>query len=348
MTGSCAALAASLSPAQQVGQLFMMGVSSGGLTGRDRDVLADRHVGAVIFLGNSTAGLASTARLSGRVRAAADTPRGIRTLLTVDQEGGRVQRLRGPGFDRIPSAQRQAQQSDRELSDGAEEWGRQLSRAGVDANLAPVADLVPPDLEQVNRPIGLLDRGYGPDPDVIAAKATAFIRGMDRAGIATSVKHFPGLGRVRGNTDFESHVVDETTTRHDPALRGFAAGVRAEVDMVMVSSAYYDRIDPDHRAAFSPVVIGSMIRQDLGFARVVVSDDLAARAVTDLTPGQRALRFLRAGGDLVIVGNSAAAASMLRDVRAEAENDPRFAAEVTAKATRVLALKARRGLTDCG
>jgi beta-N-acetylhexosaminidase len=73
--------------------------------------------------------------------------------------------------------------------------------------------------------------------------------------------------------------------------------------MVMVSSAYYAKIDPDHRAAFSTEVIGSMLRRDLNFDGVVISDDLAAAAMSDLAPGTRALRFVRAGGDLLIVGD---------------------------------------------
>jgi beta-N-acetylhexosaminidase len=170
---------------------------------------------------------------------------------------------------------------------------------------------------------------------------------MNRAGIATSVKHFPGLGRVRGNTDYEAHVVDRITTRHDHALAGFQAGVQAGVDMVMVSSAYYSRIDPARQAAFSSLIIGGLIRTDLKFSGVVISDDLGATAVQDLSPGKRAVTFLRAGGDLVIIGNPRLAPTMVTAVSAAAKSDPGFAAEILGKATRVIAMKARRGLADC-
>jgi beta-N-acetylhexosaminidase len=346
--GSCADLVESLTVDERVGQLFMLGVNSAGLTSRAERVLSDGQIGAVIFLGNSTAGASSVERLVRDVRTAAKTPADVRTMLTVDQEGGQVQRLRGPGFDRIPSARQQVDLSDADLASDARTWGEQLKKVGIDADLAPVADVVPKSFEAVNQPIGQLDRGYGPDVDVVADKVTAFVRGMDAAGIATSVKHFPGLGKVRGNTDFVKHVVDDSTTRRDADLRGFSAGVRADVDMVMISSAYYERIDPDRRAAFSPTVIETMLRGDLGFEGVVISDDLAAEAVSDLSPGQRALRFLRAGGDLVIVGNPGLAPDMVDAVRDEARSDPDFARAVTDKASRVVAMKARRGLADCG
>jgi beta-N-acetylhexosaminidase len=317
------------------------------MTASNARVLAKSNAGSVIFLGNSRAGAASVRRLVARVRSATPTPQKVRTMVTVDQEGGTVQRLRGPGFETIPSARRQASSSNSKLRRDAKRWGRQLKAAGIDADLAPVADVVPTSMVPVNQPIGRLDRGYGPNPKVVALKAGAFVRGMDEAGIATAVKHFPGLGRVRGNTDFVSRVVDNQTKRRSADLQGFGGAVSARVDMVMVSSAYYTKIDPTRRAAFSPTIINQMIRSDLKFGGVVISDDLSARAVQDLTPGRRALLFLQAGGDLVIVGNPKSAAAMTSAVIAEAKRSPRFAATVQTKVARVLAMKARRGLASC-
>ena len=94
------------------------------------------------------------------------------------------------------------------------------------------------------------------------------------------------------------------TTRHDDALAGFEAAVAAGVDMVMVSSAFYSKIDDEHRAAFSTMIIGEMLRDDLGFTGVVISDDMAAVAMRTLPPDERGLRFIRAGGDLLIIGDA--------------------------------------------
>ena len=221
-----------------------------------------------------------------------------------------------------------------------------FGRPGIHANLAPVADVVPADLELLNAPIGQLGRGYGASPKVVAAKTSAFIEGMDRADVATAVKHFPGLGRVRGNTDFARRVTDQTTRRNDPALRGFQASVDAGVDMVMLSSAYYSKIDPQHRAAFSPVIIDTLLRGDLDFDGVVISDDLSAAAMSDLTPGERATRFVRAGGDLAIIGDPAEAAATTGALRRAAE-DESFAERVRESATRVVAMKAARDLAEC-
>ena len=183
---------------------------------------------------------------------------------------------------------------------------------------------------------------------MVAAKTSAFVEGMQSAHIATAVKHFPGLGRVRGNTDFQAHVVDNLTTRGDATLKGFRASVRAGVDMVMVSSAYYPKIDGANRAAFSRTVIDKLLREDLLFTGVVISDDLAARAMRDLSPGGRVVKFLRAGGDLAIIGQPRLVPAMVRAVKAEARSNATFAASLTDKTARVLQLKARPGRAHCG
>lgn len=344
---TCRQRAADLSQAEQVGQLLMVGVGSTQLTQGEADILADVRAGSAILLSNSTRGVKGTRQVSDDVRKAYGGPGKVGALVAADQEGGLVQRLQGDGFATIPSAIVQARQSDRTLTRNAARWGAELRRAGIDANLAPVADVVPSSLTSSNAPIGALRRGYGSSPKTVAAKVVAFDRGMDEAGLATAVKHFPGIGRVRGNTDFATRVVDSTTTRDDPALAGFDAAIEADIDMVMVSSAFYSKIDAKRRAAFSPVVMNSMLRQDRRFTGVVISDDLSAAALRDLSPGERAVRFVSAGGDLAIVGDPSEARASAEALTTRAKQDRKFAARVTESAGRVLALKADIGLTDC-
>ena len=336
-----------MSLSERVGQLLMVGVRSTGTSQSDRAILARTRAGSVILLGNTAAGVQSIRGVVSRVRDAAPSPEGVKVMLAADQEGGLVQRLKGAGFSPIPSATLQAEQSDARLRHNAYDWGRQLKSAGINANLAPVADVVPTNMVWINQPIGRLRRGYGPSPKTVAAKVTAFTDGMGRAGIVTAVKHFPGLGRVRGNTDYMTRVVDSTTTRDDDALAGFEAAVAAGVDMVMVSSAFYSKIDDEHRAAFSTMIIGDMLRADLGFTGVVISDDMAAVAMRTLPPDERGLRFLRAGGDLLIIGDASIATTMADAIKDEAADDPDFAKRVDESAARVVAMKERRGMAHC-
>jgi beta-N-acetylhexosaminidase len=344
---ACAHVVAKMSLTERVGQLLMVGVSSSGISASEKRIVEETRAGSVILLGNSRAGVDDIRRVVSDVRGAARSPEGVKVMLAADQEGGRVQRLKGAGFDTIPSAVRQAEQSEAELRRSAYKWGRQLREAGIDANLAPVADVVPMAMAWINQPIGQLRRGYGRSPRTVAEKVTAFTEGMDRAGVATAVKHFPGLGRVRGNTDYMSRVIDTKTTRDDAALAGFRAAVEADVDMVMVSSATYRKIDAEHRAAFSTMIMEEMLRKDLRFSGVVISDDLAAAAMRILPADERARRFVGAGGDLMIVGDATLATTMADAIKDKASDDPDFAKRVTESAARIVAMKARRNLAHC-
>jgi beta-N-acetylhexosaminidase len=116
----------------------------------------------------------------------------------------------------------------------------------------------------------------------------------------------------------------------------------------MVSSAVYTRIDPNHPAAYSPTVIQGMLRGDLGFKGVIISDDLMGKALGAVPVHDRALRFIRTGGDLAIVGDPGSVAPMVHAVRAAAVHDQQLRAQILASATRVLTLKSRYGLADCG
>lgn len=337
-TNRCALDPASASLEEKVGYLFMMGrdATAGPVDEEYQKVMADHHIRAVVLLGNTTVGTAGVKDIVSGL-----DPDGT-VLVAADQEGGQVQRLQGEGFDSMPSAAEQASMSDADLTVSATQWAEQLAEAGVDMNLAPVADVVPEDVGESNEPVAALQRGYGADPDVVTAKSGAYIAGMQEGGQLTSVKHFPGLGAVTGNTDFTSDVVDDRTTRDDPALAPFHAAAEGGVDSIMVATARYDRIDDSGIAAFSPVVIDEMIREDLGFDGVVISDDMGAAAqVADVPPGDRAVRFFEAGGDLLINGDPSLQPEMTQAVLDRAATDEAFAGEIDEKVRRVAELHAK-------
>jgi beta-N-acetylhexosaminidase len=163
--------------------------------------------------------------------------------------------------------------------------------------------------------------------------------------VQAAVKHFPGLGRVRANPDVAAGVTDRVTLRDDGYLSPFAAAVRAKVSFVMVSTAYYSRIDPLRPAAFSRTVITGMLRGALGFTGVVISDDLGqARQVAAWSPAARAVRFISAGGDMVLTVTPTVIPAMVKAVMARAASDAVFRAKVNAAVLRVLTAKQQLGL----
>jgi beta-N-acetylhexosaminidase len=336
-----------LSLAQRVGQLFIVGVD-GDIAGPQLTAAEQTyHFGSLLLTKTSV----GTARLAAQTDAmqelAPSGTGGVRFFIAANQEGGQIQQLTGPGFATMPSAVTQGTLSTGALRSAAASWGTGLRAAGVNLDLAPVMDVVPQGTAASNAPIGQLDREFGSDPVTNGTHGTAFIQGMAQAGVMSVAKHFPGLGRVKGNTDFTSNVVDDVTTPGDPNLNSFKAAVSAGVPMVMVALATYTKIDPNELAAFSPAVM-KLLRGQLGFSGVIVSDDLGqAIAVQAISPANRAIDFLTAGGDLVTSQSLAPAEQMAAAVLAKAEGDSAFRAIVDAAARQVLTAKRAEGLLSC-
>lgn len=332
---------ATLDLREQAGQLVMTGLRFGRDRGPTFDALQRAAIGNVFLGGRSTAGVDEVADLTAQLQASA--PAGVPLLIATDQEGGQVQVLSGPGFDTMPSGLDQGDRDAADLQTDATRWGRQLAAAGVRVNLGPVLDTVPRGAD--NPPIGGYDREYGHDPSTVTSHGGAFAAGLAAAGVAAAGKHFPGLGRVDANTDTTAGVTDTVTTAGDPYLQPFAHAIDAGIAMIMISSAVYTRIDATQQACFSPAVISRLLRTELGFGGVVVTDDVGnATAVTGVPVGDRATRFVDAGGDLVLDVAPNQAPDLAAALVAKAQAEPAFAQKVRAAALRVLRLKASLGL----
>ncbi|MER6328488.1 glycoside hydrolase family 3 N-terminal domain-containing protein [Streptomyces sp. NPDC001034] len=340
-----------MTTAQRVGQLFMGGVSAARPDQAQLRILRDNHVGSVMLTGRSSAGTAATRKIVDGFRGQADRVGGrqVGLMVATDQEGGRVQVLNGPGFSAMPSGLVQGSRPTTMLRAQAAVWALQLKRAGVDLNLAPVADVVPAELGTRNIPIGSFQREYGHTPDTVTSHTGAFAAGFAQSGVMTTLKHFPGLGQVIGNTDTTAGVVDSVTSATSPSLKPFQAGIQAGSPFVMVSSATYTKIDAKHLAAFSPTVIDQLLRGQLGFGGVVISDDLGnAVAVRSFSPAQRAVNFTGAGGDMILTVRPDIIPAMAQAIQTKMGQDASFRAKVDASVRRILDAKGKAGLLDCG
>jgi beta-N-acetylhexosaminidase len=338
-----------MTEAQRVGQLFLVGLAQDYVGPVTTAALERYHFGSLLFAENTTEGVSAAAAATSHMQSLA-TPAitdGVRFFIAANQEGGEVQNLKGPGFANMPAALTQGTWSTTYLEQQAKQWGSELRAAGVNFNLAPVMDVVPAATASTNAPIGQLDREFGHSPSVTGPHGAAFIQGMAAAGVATTAKHFPGLGRVTGNTDFTANVVDTVTTPNDPYFATYRSAISAGVPFVMVALATYTKIDPSSLAVFSPTVI-RLLRSNLGFNGVIMSDDLGqAAAVASIPPAQRAIRFIDAGGDLITSQSLGPAEQMAQAVQARAAASPSFSTAVNAAVTRILTAKQSYGLLPC-
>ncbi|HEX3823396.1 MAG TPA: glycoside hydrolase family 3 N-terminal domain-containing protein [Mycobacteriales bacterium] len=331
-----------MTPAQQVGQLFMAGIPSKGATPAKVAKLRNSRIGNVILTKDSAAGRTAVKAVTSSL-IAHQTESGVAPFISTDQEGGEVQRLTGKGFATMPTALKQGRVPLKVLREASTTWGSQLAAAGVDLDLAPVADTVPAKHAKKNLPIGAFDREFGHTPAVVAGHVSAFVRGMSAAGVDSTVKHFPGLGKATGNTDTTRGVTDPVT-RHSPYIGPFQSGVSAGAQFVMLSSAIYPKIDPDHLACFSKIIIRSMLRGDLHFTGVVISDDFGTVALRHVPLATRAVRFLNAGGTMAIDTTLSQIPAMIHGVVAQMAASKAFAASVQAAVMTVLLAKANAHL----
>jgi len=314
-----------------IGTVFMVGVPATGAPAADLKVLTDYSVSNVFLKGRSTQGVAGTKQVTDRIRAALKKPLdGRRMVISTDQEGGLVQVLQGAGFSTIPKALEQGKLNDSDLKAAATTWGKQLAQAGVDLNLAPIGDTVKDAASAANnKPIGYFARQFAYDPDTIAHKTSAFSRGMRAAGVGVTIKHFPGLGYVTGNTDVTADVQDSVTTTSSPSLIPFKDAIARGEHWVMVSSAIYTQIDPENIAAFSPTIITDLLRKKLGFTGIIISDDLCrAKAAEAYGFAERAKRFFAAGGTMFLCVDADKGEKVMSGLYNDAKNDPILAQRI--------------------
>jgi beta-N-acetylhexosaminidase len=311
-----------------------------GFAGRELpQELADRlrrdALGGVILFKRNVGAIDEVAALVSSIHAASPsrTP-----LVAIDQEGGRVARLGAP-IVKLPPMRRLAERGDAVLTERAGRvLGEQLAASGINVDFAPVLDV---DTNPENPIIG--DRSFGRDAHTVITHALAFARGLSSSGVASCGKHFPG----HGDTDLDSHLALPRIA-HDRArldrveLAPFRAA-RGVVPSIMTAHVVFDALDREVPATLSKRVITRLLREELGYDGVIVSDDLEMKAVFDRWGvAESAVRAIEAGCDLVLVCSrldlveEAAAA-----LTARAKADAVFAARLAEAAARVDALRAR-------
>lgn len=307
----------------------------------DRDVLsALRHLapsGIILFTRNF-ADLEQLARLNAELHALPSRPH-----IAIDQEGGRVARL-GEPFTVFPPARDVGCGADPRL---AEEVGRalalELASVGVDVDFAPVLDV---DSNPANPIIG--DRAFSDRAAEVAACGVGFLRGLKAGGVLGCGKHFPG----HGDTELDSHV-DLPTVRRDRAgidaveLLPFREAIRAGVPLLMTAHVLYPALDDAHPATFSRAILGDLLRLEMGFAGVIVSDDLEMGAVRRrMEVEDAAVTALAAGVDWALICNdldlTLRAAERIADAIDDGQLDARAIA-ASAGRIRRLALPPRAG-----
>ncbi len=325
-------------------QLVMLGYDRPGLEPAFRSLLERYPVGGVLLYGDALGPpdelRALTAELqrcaAGGARCAAPT---LPLFIAADQEGGRIQAWGPPYQEPFPAAaevgwEYQASGERLEITLLGMEIGRQLQAVGINLDFAPVLDV---HTRPENPIIG--DRSFGSDPELVAAAGTAFLEGLQAAGVLACGKHFPG----HGDTDLDSHLALPVVSHAEERLRTvelvpFAAAISRGLEMVMTAHVLYPAWDAERPATVSPAIVDGVLRRELGFSGVVVADTLEMQGLRDRYDLQEAaLLALDAGCDLLLSSTEHDRREELLDGLERARHDGRLSPERLAESRRRIA-----------
>ncbi len=305
---SASAASSEVSFEEKIGQMLLVGFRGTKPGGKILEDVRQGRVGGVILfdydvvLKRPERNIRSAAQVTTLIRGLRSAAK-IPLLVAVDQEGGKVARLKPKyGFPEFPSAAALGRRGQPEYTQKiAAQVGKMLHSLGFNLNFAPVVDVnVNPD----NPVIGKLGRSFSSDAGQVALQAEAFIRGQKSQGVLSCLKHFPGHGSAWN--DSHAGMADVTATWTPVELKPYELLInRQACSMIMTAHIFNAELDPEYPATLSKKVITGLLRQQLGFSGVVVSDDLQMKAVADYYGLDEAVRLaISAGVDILLFGNN--------------------------------------------
>jgi len=281
-----------LSLVEKISQLFI--IAPDGNYAEQTGPAALYPPGGYILFSRHVPTLPETVQLIDKLRESAT----IAPFIAVDQEGGRVARL---SFTTpLPAARALEMLPGENLTRIGRLLGQELYSLGFNLDFAPVLDVA----TRADNPV-IGDRAISADPYVVAKLASAFIQGLQSAGIAATGKHFPGHGDTRSDSHLTLPVVDHSNERIDSVeLLPFRAAIEANVAMIMVGHLHYPALDPTPGlpATLSQPVINDLLRKQLGYEGLIITDAMNMRAITDgFEAGPAAVLALKAGVDIILM-----------------------------------------------
>lgn len=332
---------------QKVAQMFMVSFFGTQLTETEISFLREVQPGAVALFGRNVASPRQVAELTNAIQAHSVAAGGLPLLIAVDQEGGLIQHLQR-GFTRFPAPMLWTATGDGELAYavGAAMAG-EMRAVGVNMNLAPVADLQ----TYLRNPI-IRRRAFGNLPEMVAPILTGFIHGLQDNGVVATVKHFPGHGDTSTDSHLQLPIVEHSRERLETVeLQPFMAAFEAGVEATMVAHIWYSALDSAPvPASLSPRIVDGLLRNELGYDGIIMTDALDMDAVdTAYSPSEAAIRAIIAGNDLIAIGAHVGTdriRAVIDDVVAAVQSGRIAESSIEASVARIVAVKDKYGITD--
>ncbi|WP_339242152.1 beta-N-acetylhexosaminidase [Paenibacillus sp. FSL R5-0517] len=333
----------SLTLEEKIGQMILAGVQGTTLDDQAKQMIADQKVGGIIFYANNVTTLEGTAKFVQSIKET-NQSNPVPIFMSVDQEGGKVSRM-PENVESIPSNQKVGKTKDSALAETMGELlARQVQLAGFNVDFAPVLDV---NSNPKNPVIG--DRSFGSSADLVLRMGIAEMKGLRNEGIIPVVKHFPGHGDTSVDSHLDLPVVNKTEKQlAELEWIPFQAAVKEQVEAVMVAHILFPKLDPDHPASLSDVIIGEHLRGKFKYNGVVITDDLSMGAIAkNFKLNEAALATVKAGSDILLVAHSYESAKTIFDTLVSAVKSGDISeSRIDESVYRILALKQQYKLTD--
>ena len=284
---------------EKVGQLIMVGFEGTQANETIETYIRERFVGGVVLFSRNIESPRQTAELTNQLqRLAGVTTRQIPLFIGIDQEGGWVIRLKD-GATVLPGNMALGATNSTALSEVAGEiTAIELAAVGVNLNFAPVMDVN----NNLDNPV-IGRRSFGESPELVSRLGVPYIRGLQRKGVLATAKHFPGHGDTTVDSHFDLPTVNHDRERiHALELQPFRAAIDADVAAIMTAHIVYPAFDPNRPATLSPTILTDLLRKELGFDGLLITDDMEMKAIDDrYRSGEAAVMAVEAGADIVMV-----------------------------------------------
>ncbi|HBI27489.1 MAG TPA: beta-N-acetylhexosaminidase, partial [Peptococcaceae bacterium] len=287
----------SLTLKEKIGQMVIVGIEGEQISDSERQMIKENHVGGIILFKRNIQNANQMLSLINELKKT-NSPNKIPLFLSIDEEGGIVTRMPDE-INKLPASAKVGEKNDSDLAfQIGEVLGQELNSFGLNMNFAPVLDIN----SNPNNPV-IGERAFGTTPEIVSKLGIQTIKGIQSQNVISVVKHFPG----HGDTSVDSHVGLPSVNRDldrlsNFELKPFASAIQNGADAVMIAHILLPKIDANHPASLSQTVITDILRNDLQFDGVVLTDDMTMGAiVNNYDLGEAAVESINAGSDIVLV-----------------------------------------------
>ncbi len=327
---------------EKIGQMLMMGVEGTVLSEDIIEMIESYHIGGIIFFKRNMQSVEQILELVNDIKAS-NFDR-IPLFLSVDHEGGRVNRLSAE-FVKIPTSQMIGKVNAEEFSYTLGKiMGEQLTALGLNMNYAPVLDIN----SNANNPV-IGDRAFGSTNELVSKQGIQVMKGLQSQLVIPVVKHFPG----HGDTSVDSHIDIPSVNKSLSELREFELipfieAIEHQSDVMMVAHILMTQIDPQYPATLSNMVITKLLREEIGFEGVVITDDMTMGAIVKYYGiGEASVLAIRAGNDIVMIAHDKSEQiAAIDSIKQAIDNGILTEERIDQSVYRILQLKQKYNLTN--